>query len=165
MPSPLPLDGIVARPIEDRPPELRWSRFDGLSGGFAELGSGSCSAAMRVSAQVVKGRAVIIVAHGLFAVRHADRTLTLERGRLGGWKPQGLGAFRRGPCESAPAESSVKDATFVQVAPVPQVAPLLPAAPRTGRAELEFLPAAPEILETPPSPAGRAIGAVIIGFR
>ncbi len=33
-----------------------------------------------------------------------------------------------------------------------------------GRQELEFLPAALEILETPPSPVGRAIGASIIGF-
>lgn len=32
------------------------------------------------------------------------------------------------------------------------------------RPELEFLPAALEIVETPPSPVGRAIGATIIGF-
>src|SRR5579862_1914454 len=31
-----------------------------------------------------------------------------------------------------------------------------------GREELEFLPAALEIVETPPSPIGRAIGATII---
>ena len=38
------------------------------------------------------------------------------------------------------------------------------AARQAGRAELEFLPAALEIMETPPSPTGRAIAASIIGF-
>lgn len=33
-----------------------------------------------------------------------------------------------------------------------------------GREELEFLPAALEIVETPPSPTGRAIGATVIGL-
>jgi hemolysin D len=38
------------------------------------------------------------------------------------------------------------------------------APPRRSRDELEFLPAALEIIETPASPAGRAIAATIIGF-
>src|ERR1700744_1001988 len=33
-----------------------------------------------------------------------------------------------------------------------------------GREEMEFLPAALEIVETPPSPIGRAIGATVIGL-
>jgi subfamily B ATP-binding cassette protein HlyB/CyaB len=32
--------------------------------------------------QIVKGRTVIIIAHRLSAVRHSDRILTLERGRI-----------------------------------------------------------------------------------
>ncbi|MDQ0504580.1 HlyD family type I secretion periplasmic adaptor subunit [Xanthobacter agilis] len=44
-------------------------------------------------------------------------------------------------------------------------APVVPLkAARRGRQELEFLPAALEIIETPPSPVGRAIGAGIVGF-
>lgn len=43
-------------------------------------------------------------------------------------------------------------------------APRLWAAPHRRSAELQFLPAALEILETPASPAGRAIGATIILF-
>src|SRR6202161_2769068 len=40
-----------------------------------------------------------------------------------------------------------------------------PACPRPrDREELEFLPAALEIVETPPSPLGRAIGATLIGL-
>jgi hemolysin D len=40
-----------------------------------------------------------------------------------------------------------------------------PAGPKTrDREELEFLPAALEIVETPPSPLGRAIGATLIGL-
>ena len=49
----------------------------------------------------------------------------------------------------------------VRAMPVPSVAPLRRAHPRR-RAELAFLPAALEIVETPPSPIGRAIGATII---
>jgi hemolysin D len=49
----------------------------------------------------------------------------------------------------------------VRAMPMPSVAPLRRAHPRRG-AELAFLPAALEIVETPPSPIGRAIGATIV---
>ena len=39
-----------------------------------------------------------------------------------------------------------------------------PRSPAPSRSELEFLPAALEIIETPPSPVGRAIGATVILF-
>lgn len=42
------------------------------------------------------------------------------------------------------------------------VAPAKPKRPDRGRDELAFLPAALEIVETPPSPTGRAIGATVI---
>lgn len=45
-----------------------------------------------------------------------------------------------------------------------RIIPLNAAALRRQRQELEFLPAALEIVETPPSPVGRAIGASIVGF-
>jgi len=41
----------------------------------------------------------------------------------------------------------------------------LPRAARRDRHELAFLPAALEIVETPPSPIGRAIGVTINGFN
>lgn len=43
-----------------------------------------------------------------------------------------------------------------------KIVPLPPAPPRRHRAEIDFLPAALEIVERPPSPAGRAIAAIII---
>ena len=48
--------------------------------------------------------------------------------------------------------------------PVPTTAPRVPARSRraTSRDELAFLPAALEIVETPPSPIGRAIAITII---
>lgn len=45
-----------------------------------------------------------------------------------------------------------------------RIIPLHLAATRRRRAELDFLPAALEIVETPPSPLGRAIAASIIAF-
>lgn len=42
-----------------------------------------------------------------------------------------------------------------------KIVPLAAASPRRGRHELAFLPAALEILDTPPSPTGRAIAGVI----
>jgi hemolysin D len=54
---------------------------------------------------------------------------------------------------------SVKPATFASS--VRRVIPLRRSRGRRGQ-ELEFLPAALEIVETPPSPIGRAIGATII---
>ncbi|MFG1343133.1 HlyD family type I secretion periplasmic adaptor subunit [Xanthobacter autotrophicus] len=45
-----------------------------------------------------------------------------------------------------------------------RIIPLNVAASKRQRQELEFLPAALEIVETPPSPVGRAIGASIVGF-
>src|SRR5512136_2610758 len=57
---------------------------------------------------------------------------------------------------------SMKSAELtVRGTPVPTVAPLRRAHQRR-RAELAFLPAALEIVETPPSPIGRAIGATTI---
>src|SRR6516165_2753459 len=47
--------------------------------------------------------------------------------------------------------------------PARKVIPL-PRAPRRDRLELAFLPAALEIVETPPSPIGRAIGLTIIAL-
>ncbi|TWB39214.1 HlyD family type I secretion periplasmic adaptor subunit [Nitrospirillum pindoramense] len=48
----------------------------------------------------------------------------------------------------------------------PSLKPLVkpPAPPKRRREEREFLPAALEIMDTPASPLGRAIGATIIGF-
>ena len=48
--------------------------------------------------------------------------------------------------------------------PVPNVMPFRRTRRRRGE-ELAFLPAALEIVETPPSPIGRAIGAAIISDR
>src|SRR5512136_1271192 len=59
---------------------------------------------------------------------------------------------------------SMKSAELtVRGTPVPTVAPLRRAHQRR-RAELAFLPAALEIIETPPSPTGRAIGFTIIAL-
>src|SRR5271154_6884942 len=63
-------------------------------------------------------------------------------------------ACRRGSMKSAEAATAGKTATVV---------PLRPAA-RQRRHELEFLPAALEIIETPASPVGRAIAGTIILF-
>src|SRR5215510_9658943 len=46
--------------------------------------------------------------------------------------------------------------------PAKKIIPLPPRPTRHDKDELEFLPAALEIVETPPSPIGRAIGATII---
>src|SRR5215469_8302178 len=59
-------------------------------------------------------------------------------------------SFRQGSMKSA--ESGARVLRF----------PRSPAARQSH--ELEFLPAALEIVETPPSPAGRAIGATVILF-
>jgi hemolysin D len=48
--------------------------------------------------------------------------------------------------------------------PEMKVVPFPTAAKRRDREELEFLPAALEIVETPPSPTGRAIGATLIAL-
>src|SRR5258708_3704602 len=48
--------------------------------------------------------------------------------------------------------------------PEKKVVPFPGGARQRDRDELAFLPAALEIVETPPSPIGRAIGATLIGF-
>src|SRR5262252_5242249 len=62
------------------------------------------------------------------------------------------------PCCIAPRRAFMKSSESA-------VGPVLPVERRRWRRdELEFLPAALEIIETPASPAGRAIGGVIILF-
>src|SRR5260370_902758 len=64
------------------------------------------------------------------------------------------------PCSTVPRSASMKSAKLI---PLPTRTTALVPRDRS-RTELEFLPAALEIVETPASPAGRAIGAVIILF-
>src|ERR1700722_14774116 len=59
-------------------------------------------------------------------------------------------------------EGSMKSSEAA-VAAEPRIIPFRPAPKRRGQ-ELAFLPAALELVETPPSPLGRAIGAAIIAL-
>ena len=108
--------------------------------------------------QIAHGRTVFIIAHRLSTVRDADRIITIERGRLvedgthdeliqdGGRYASCIGCRR--------ASMTSADQNVVRV----------PTSVRSdgNNDELAFLPAALEIVETPPSPVGRAIGGTII---
>src|SRR5215470_11970748 len=60
------------------------------------------------------------------------------------------------------ARAAISKFTHAAVPPHQSVAAHLNANNRSNRNELAFLPAALEIVETPPSPIGRAVGATII---
>ena len=105
---------------------------------------------------IAKGRTVFIVAHRLSAVRHADRIVVMEKGSIkdigthdqllrgqGEYATLGYANGMNYPVSSRYVLSSGKAKT---------------------RDELEFLPAALEIMDTPPNPLGRGIMWVIMLF-
>ena len=113
--------------------------------------------------EIAKGRTVLIIAHRLSTVRSADRIVTLERGRLvedgthdtlikTGGRYATLHRLQENVSESANRVSPVKQKEVV--------VPFKRAQERRGN-ELAFLPAALEIVETPPSPVGRLTVAII----
>ncbi len=120
--------------------------------------------------QIARGRTVFIIAHRLSTVRRADRIITLERGRLvEDGTPRRADQHRRPLCRRCTGcrQGSMKSAEARRAhgaAPHGRVvvAAVGAASRRRRDAELAFLPAALEIVETPPSPIGRAIGATII---
>ena len=106
-----------------------------------------------------RGRTVVVIAHRLSTVRAADRILTIERGRLIEDGTHDELIWPRRPLRQPPpppgrASSIMSVPVKVAAPPVPPQAPRR----RRDRHELAFLPAALEIVETPPSPIGRAIG-------
>ena len=117
-------------------------------------------------AQIAKGRTVFIIAHRLSTVRFADRILTLEPWAAGrGWHPRrtrsaGADATRRFTDFRVASMKSAKAA----IEATKKVISFPGARERREKDELAFLPAALEIVETPPSPIGRAIGATLIAL-
>lgn len=110
--------------------------------------------------EIAKRRTVLVIAHRLSTVRATDRIVTLERGRL---------------VEDGTHDSLIKMAAMHHCIGCRQVSmkSANPAKPMQSvipfgrssegrREELAFLPAALQIVETPPSPTGRAIVATII---
>ena len=106
--------------------------------------------------RIAQGRTVFIIAHRLSTVRHADRIITIERGRLveDGTHDELIapagGTRRCIACREASMKSAKTSIRGTERRSVAVQAAM--------RDELAFLPAALEIVETPPSPTGRAIG-------
>ena len=97
------------------------------------------------------GRTVFIIAHRLSTVRRADRIITIDHGRLveDGTHDELIttaGAMRR--CIACRRESMKSAKTSIRRSGHGRSSP-----PGATRDELAFLPAALEIVETPPSPA------------
>ena len=112
--------------------------------------------------EIAKGRTVFIIAHRLSTVRWTDRIITIDRGRLvedgthdelirtGG---RYATLYRLQAASMTSSKQPRKGSSRIVLA--------FPAKGR-DRDELAFLPAALEIVETPPSPIGRAIALTIM---
>ena len=110
--------------------------------------------------RIAEGRTVFIIAHRLSTVRFSDRILSLDvvvsskMVLTTNWYIRAEGTRRSTGCRLAKATIEVTK----------NVIPFSVARERREQEELAFLPAALEIVETPPSPIGRAIGATIIAL-
>ena len=120
---------------------------------------------------IVRGRTVIIIAHRLAAVRPCTRIVGMQRGEIVevGSARGTAGARRRAlrPAVGAAIRPGEGAGMNERAAP-PEATPPPDPAPRTavrvsGR-DREFLPAALEILETPPPPLPIALIATICAF-
>jgi subfamily B ATP-binding cassette protein HlyB/CyaB len=102
---------------------------------------------------IVHGRTVLIIAHRLSAVRNCNQIITIEKGRIveiGSHEDllrEGADMLRSGACREAAMRYEVLSRGLARLLALPRMRLF------TGQTdEMEFLPAALEIVETPPAP-------------